>query len=197
MFIINSHSVHQFNFPEFTHLYTYLLSVDVFKEFQIQSYFFKLKAPSNKEWFKPWLEMKYIHHLLPIEQHILMYQLYQKLIQDCLLDKKQEENTKEIYKIIEEIEKRYNQDLTLEIIAEQFHFHPNSLSRLFKRQTTISFYQYLQKIRLKHAYYDLIHTNMKIIDIALNHGFKNVKSFENVFKKEYHTTPTKYRKVNN
>ena len=73
----------------------------------------------------------------------------------------------------------------------------NSLSRLFKRQTTISFYQYLQKIRLKHAYYDLIHTNMKIIDIALNHGFKNVKSFENVFKKEYHTTPTKYRKVNN
>lgn len=42
MFIINSHSVHQFNFPEFTHLYTYLLSVDVFKEFQIQSYFFKL-----------------------------------------------------------------------------------------------------------------------------------------------------------
>ena len=40
MFIINSHSVHQFNFPEFTHLYTYLLSVDVFKEFQIQSYFF-------------------------------------------------------------------------------------------------------------------------------------------------------------
>ena len=55
---------------------------------------------------------------------------------------------------LEEIEKRYNQDLTLEIIAEQFHFHPNSLSRLFKRQTTISFYQYLQKIRLKHAYYD-------------------------------------------
>ena len=42
------------------------------------------------------------------------------------------ENTKEIYKIIEEIEKRYNQDLTLEIIAEQFHFHPNSLTRYFK-----------------------------------------------------------------
>lgn len=111
--------------------------------------------------------------------------------------KKQEENTKEIYKIIEEIEKRYNQDLTLEIIAEQFHFHPNSLTRYFKKQTGTTFYQYLQKIRLKHAYYDLIHTNMKIIDIALNHGFKNVKSFENVFKKEYHTTPTKYRKVNN
>ena len=51
-------------------------------------------------------------------------------------------------------------------------------------------FRYLQKIRLKHAYYDLIHTNMKINDIALNHGFKNVKSFENVFKKEYHTTPS-------
>lgn len=197
MFIINSHVIHQFIFLEETHIYTYLLSIDVFNEFNIKYNTFKLRTPLDVEWMKPWLEMKNCQELSSLDKHILMYQLYQKLIQDCLLDKKQEENTKEIYKIIEEIEKRYNQDLTLEIIAEQFHFHPNSLSRLFKRQTTISFYQYLQKIRLKHAYYDLIHTNMKIIDIALNHGFKNVKSFENVFKKEYHTTPTKYRKVNN
>ena len=42
--------------------------------------------------------MKYIHHLLPIEQHILMYKLYQKLIQDCLLDKKQEETQKKFIK---------------------------------------------------------------------------------------------------
>ena len=34
-------------------------------------------------------------------------------------------------------------------------------------------------------------------NIETTNGFKNVKSFENVFKKEYHTTPTKYRKVNN
>ena len=74
-----------------------------------------------------------------------MYKLYQKLIQDCLLDKKQEENTKEIYKIIEEIEKRYNQDLTLEIIAEQFHFHPNSLSRFLKDKQRFPFINIYKK----------------------------------------------------
>ena len=56
------------------------------------------------------------------------------------------------------------------------------MTRYFKKQTGTTFYQYLQKIRLKHAYYDLMHTDMKIIDIALNNGFKNVKSFKKSFK---------------
>lgn len=73
-------------------------------------------------------------------------------------------------------------------------FHPNSLTRYFKKQTGTTFYQYLQKIRLKHAYYDLMHTDMKIIDIALNNGFKNVKSFEKVFQNKYQKTPTNYKK---
>ena len=59
------------------------------------------------------------------------------------------------------------------------------MTRYFKKQTGTTFYQYLQKIRLKHTYYDLMHTDMKIIDIALNNGFKNVKSFEKVFQNEY------------
>ena len=150
MFIINSHSVHQFNFPDlhiYIHIYCQLMSL---KNFKFKSYFFKLKAPSNKEWFKPWLEMKIYSPSFTNRTTYFNVSTLSKLIQDCLLDKKQEENTKEIYKIIEEIEKRYNQDLTLEIIAEQFHFHPNSLSRLFKRQTTISFYTIIyQKIKIK------------------------------------------------
>lgn len=35
---------------------------------------------------------------------------------------------------------------------------------------------------------------MKIIDIALNNGFKNVKSFEKVFQNKYQKTPTNYKK---
>ena len=197
MFIVNSHVIHQFIFLEETHIYTYLLSIDVFNEFNIKYNTFKLRTPLDVEWMKPWLEMKNCQELASLDKHILMYQLYQKIIQDCLIEIKKETKLNDIFFILDEIEKKYAQNLSLEFLAKKFHFHPNSLTRYFKKQTGTTFYQYLQKIRLKHAYYDLIHTNMKIIDIALNHGFKNVKSFENVFKKEYHTTPTKYRKVNN
>ena len=117
-----------------------------------------------------------------------------KIIQDCLIETKKETKQNDISFILDEIEKNYDQNLTLELLAKKFHFHPNSLTRYFKKQTGTTFYQYLQKIRLKHAYYDLMHTDMKIIDIALNNGFKNVKSFEKVFQNKYQKTPTNYKK---
>lgn len=194
MFIINSHVIHQFIFLEETHIYTYLLSIDVFNEFNIKCHTFRLRTPLDVEWLKPWLEMKNYQCLSSLDKHILMYQLYQKLIQDCLIETKKETKQNDISFILDEIEKNYDQNLTLELLAKKFHFHPNSLTRYFKKQTGTTFYQYLQKIRLKHAYYDLMHTDMKIIDIALNNGFKNVKSFEKVFKNKYQKTPTNYKK---
>jgi YesN/AraC family two-component response regulator len=65
------------------------------------------------------------YNLTNIGSDSLYEYLYKCIKKDIILGNiKPGENTKEIYKIIEEIEKRYNQDLTLEIIAEQFHFHP-------------------------------------------------------------------------
>ena len=194
MFIINSHVIHQFIFLEETHIYTYLLSTNVFNEFNIKCHTFRLRTPLDEEWLKPWLEMKNCQSLSSLDKHILMYQIYQKLIQDCLIETNKETKLNDISLILDEIEKKYDQNLTLEFLAKKFHFHPNSLTRYFKKQTGTTFYQYLQKARLKHAYYDLMHTDMKIIDVALNNGFKNVKSFEKVFQSEYQKTPTNYRK---
>lgn len=39
--------------------------------------------------------------------------------------------------------------------------------------------------------------DMPITDIALNNGFANVKSFIEMFKKVYGTTPSRYKKDNN
>ena len=194
MFIINSHVIHQFIFLEETHIYTYLLSTNVFNEFNIKCHTFRLRTPLDEEWLKPWLEMKNCQSLSSLDKHILMYQIYQKLIQGCLIETNKETKLNDISLILDEIEKKYDQNLTLEFLAKKFHFHPNSLTRYFKKQTGTTFYQYLQKVRLKHAYYDLMHTDMKIIDVALNNGFKNVKSFEKVFQSEYQKTPTNYRK---
>ena len=55
MFIVNSHVIHQFIFLEETHIYTYLLSIDVFNEFNIKYNTFKLRTPLDVEWMKTWL----------------------------------------------------------------------------------------------------------------------------------------------
>lgn len=39
-----------------------------------------------------------------------------------------------------------------------------------------------------------MNTSLTINEIALNHGFKNVKAFNKIFKEYYHDIPSKYRK---
>ena len=109
MFIVNSHVIHQFIFLEETHIYTYLLSIDVFNEFNIKYNTFKLRTPLDVEWMKPWLEMKNCQELASLDKHILMYQLYQKIIQDCLIEIKKETKLNDIFFILDEIEKKYAQ----------------------------------------------------------------------------------------
>ena len=106
MFIVNSHVIHQFIFLEETHIYTYLLSIDVFNEFNIKYNTFKLRTPLDVEWMKPWLEMKNCQELASLDKHILMYQLYQKIIQDCLIEIKKETKLNDISFILDEIEKK-------------------------------------------------------------------------------------------
>ena len=66
-------------------------------------------------------------------------------------------------------------------VEESLFFYPSLLS-------------YINKIRLNHAYNDLMNTSLTINEIALNHGFKNVKAFNKIFKEYYHDIPSKYRK---
>lgn len=53
---------------------------------------------------------------------------------------------------------------------------------------------YINIIRLEKSYPDLMNTDYPIIQIALNHGFPNEKSYNRVFKAVYNVTPYQYRK---
>lgn len=194
MFIINSGCIHDFLFLESTHIYTYYLSTIVLQEFDIsvhKSLMIKEEL-SHSSWIDDFIALKEISHMSNLQKHIHMYHLYDKLIQDCQYTPLQDQNV--IEKITTYLKCHYNQDITLHKLADEFHFHPHYLTRLFKNQVHLSYYQYLQKVRLEHAYQDLIHTQLSIQEIALKHGFKNVKSYEVLFQRIYHEKPSVYRK---
>lgn len=95
---------------------------------------------------------------------------------------------------LELIQKHYMTDLTLEDIAEALDLSYYHCSRLFKKELGVSFSQYLNRIRLEAAARELLHSSQSILKIALNNGFANVKTFHQVFKKEFGVTPNDYRK---
>lgn len=96
--------------------------------------------------------------------------------------------------LLEEIQKNYDQQISLETLSEMSKISYYHLSRLFKKHVGVTFTNYLNQIRLMHAAEDLIVTSQSVIKVALNSGFSNSKTFHQVFKKQYGVTPANYRK---
>ncbi len=75
----------------------------------------------------------------------------------------------------------------------KYHFH-----RIFLAQTGINLSQFIQRLKLKKATYQLAFMHeQKIIDIALDAGFENPESFSRAFKRTYQQTPKQFRQQPN
>lgn len=69
----------------------------------------------------------------------------------------------------------------------------NYFSTLFKETTGINFSDFVQKLRIDEACKLLKTTDMKVIDIAHEVGFNDIKFFYEVFKRVTSQTPGSYR----
>ena len=97
-------------------------------------------------------------------------------------------------RVISYIQQNYKEDITLNSISSMEYLSPQYFSKFFEKHMGVNFLTYLNSIRLEHAMKDLLNTDYNITDIALHHGFANVKSFTNLFKNTYKETPSNYRK---
>ncbi len=138
-----------------------------------------------------------------LELSIVLRQLCLVLIRKCRrkretqsVNKFQRKNMTNIKRAIAFMENNYEVPFTLDDISSDIGMSPTYFSRFFKKTTGETFYSYLGRMRLYHAVNDLVNSDLSVTDVALNNGFANVKSFIELFKKEYNTTPLKYRKDN-
>lgn len=92
------------------------------------------------------------------------------------------------------INEKYDNNLTLSLIAKRLSITPQYLSNTFKSNLGITFSGYLTAIRLQHAEKLLIETDKSITDICNMCGYKNFSHFIRSFKKTYGISPSSYRK---
>lgn len=85
--------------------------------------------------------------------------------------------------IIEFIDENYKQRITLDDLSKVSGYHKSYISQIVKEQLGINYYDYLTRVRLREATYALANLDDKIADIALTHGFSEVKAFNTTFKK--------------
>ncbi len=94
--------------------------------------------------------------------------------------------------ILQYIEHNY-QTLTLQSLAEFFHYSEPHLSTLIKQNTGYNFTALIKQLRLANAKDYLLNTNMKISEIADHVGYNSADHFSRVFRSEYNVSPAIYR----
>ncbi len=91
------------------------------------------------------------------------------------------------------IDRHLSEELTIQELSGNAHFHPNYFIRMFKKHLGMTPMRYIHERRLEQAQQLLISTDSSVSEIAYRSGFKDVSHFSQAFKKRYGLSPTEYR----
>ena len=122
----------------------------------------------------------------------LLSLLSQRIVAGHMADQAAPSSNKTVNEIINYINRHYKEDITLDALAERFHFSKYYLSHLFRDYVGVSPYEYLITRRL-YLFNDLIRKSNAIRQAYLAVGFNNYSNFFRLYKKHFGFTPQQFR----
>ncbi|RKP56288.1 DNA-binding response regulator [Cohnella endophytica] len=141
-----------------------------------------------------WKEEEELNHLEWMEDCFnWVIRIYERVFYDLSKSNTSRHNPN-ISKAIKFTRKHFQEELSIEVLANYVGFTPNYFSHLFKKETGIAFNEFLNKTRIDEAKRLLKQSNLVVYEISEKIGFQNYKYFIQVFKKLEGYSPTKYRK---
>lgn len=122
-----------------------------------------------------------------------------KIVKEISEKLKNNENELERYdgkldKAVAYIQAHFCEDISLNKLAEMFHFEVSYFSRLLKKEFEKTYTEYITSLRIDMAKEYLKKTDYTVETIASLVGYKDEKHFRETFKKLAGTSPAKYRK---
>jgi len=126
----------------------------------------------------------YLHSI--ITEHIAY--LKEELWQTTIIDNR-------IIAVIRLIEKELDKNPSNEDLAKHINMATNSFIRLFQKEMHVSPQYYIIRQKIDRASLLLLHSDLKIDNIAWSLGFSDRYHFSKVFKKVVQKSPADYRKA--
>ena len=91
------------------------------------------------------------------------------------------------------IENEYQEGSTIEMLIQDIPASRRNVVRRFKQAIGVTPIEYLQRTRIEAAKKLLAQTDQSVLEVMLNSGYNDLKSFRQLFKKSTGVTPKEYR----
>jgi transcriptional regulator GlxA family with amidase domain len=91
------------------------------------------------------------------------------------------------------IEENFHQKITVDELASMFSLSRRNLERRFKRATSNTVVEYIQRVRIEAAKMSLESTRENVNEVMYKVGYTDTKAFRTTFKKITGISPIQYR----
>jgi two-component system, response regulator YesN len=95
--------------------------------------------------------------------------------------------------VLQYVNSNYHQNLSLQMLGDEFYMNRNYISQLFIKHVSQSFTDYLAGLRVRHACELLTNSNLPIHRVGERVGYPDAYYFSKIFKKIVGRTPREYR----
>lgn len=94
-----------------------------------------------------------------------------------------------IYRVINFMEKNYDQQVSVKDLEEISHYSYRNIQRIFKYSCGETIGAFQQRLRVENAYKRILYTQENLTSIAIEVGFANIASFSKAFKQHFGISP--------
>ena len=143
-----------------------------------------------------------LEQLPPFDQYLALLKIFQllstieevELLHEKPYDRKYSDKEQSRLKSIHAyIDKHYHEKISLEAIAEVSHMGKEAFCRYFKKMTSYTFVEFLNRYRVSHSK-RLLMAGASISDACYSSGFESLSYYNRVFKKVTEENPSDFRK---
>jgi len=115
-------------------------------------------------------------------------------IMSSISKERQDTNKLLVKKVKDYVREHFHEcNITIDKVCKLFHISPTYFSYIFKRETKVTFINYLIQIRMEAAKELLRTSDMRSFEIAGRVGYSDPNYFSFCFKKNFEVSPTEYR----